>query len=67
MAWHGMAWMNVHGRMFDRGQVPHTVLTSDLQVVDRVGVSRSRKRGPLYGQRLRPSVPNHHLMKGEKS
>lgn len=35
--------------------------TSDVQVVDRVGVPCSGERRPLHRQRLCSSVPNHHL------
>ncbi len=64
MVWHRMVW---HGCWTDRGwMLCLPLLTSDFQVVDRVRVSRGRKRGPLYRQRLRSSVPNHHLTNEEK-
>lgn len=37
--------------------------TSDMQVVDRVGVPRRRERCSLNRQGLGSSVPNHHLIR----
>lgn len=38
-----------------------STVTSDVQVVDRVRVTRRRQGRPLHWQRLGSSVPYHHL------